>query len=295
MSRPARTLITTLTLAAGTFALPASGDRLAFPDWSSLYTPRGAIVADPSNTGTASFIREGISAGRALDSTARIPRLVETASDDAIAVRRVYLENMMRPLRINPRHDLGNVYAFVRDSDHGMEHVYAAAEHLRSSTGKTTIDFELNREPQKFIVNQAITRISGRELAGDIKARVFLKDGLATQFMIQRRISGAWRLVGRYRFNAAGCAGTYALAIACIKDLPKGGPVPGQRTATLPGGREVVVPATNEMIEVGFNVARIVNRSAQFSNLSIRTPQDIAVGTLNAPSRTSPVNFARLQ
>jgi len=266
-------------------AMPASAERLVMPDWGQLFSSSGDVRSGHARGGEASLIQDKISNGRAQDDTVRIPRTRNVEVNGVMKKRRIYLENTFRTGRVHRNHDLGNSYALTTEDASGAQQIYAAAEHLNHGRVNSQIEFELNREAPVITKRGRVTKVKGRELAGDIKARVVLRRGKPVQFLVQRRMSGKWRTAMRAKFRRNGCAGRPAVAMACVSELPNGGPVPANTGSVLPNGRPFPVPNSNSMVEIGLNMERLVNDKAIASVLTVRTPQDAAVGTISGEAQ----------
>jgi hypothetical protein len=232
------------------------------PGWTDLFDDTGK-VKDLFGGDSAAFIEDNISAGVATDMSI----LIDNSDVGNGTVQAV--------------NDLGNVYAYRTTDKKGNIVLFTGVEHLAVTGSNSYIDIEFNQD--KIQVWGGVPwKIHGQRTVGDLAIRINLIDGALYNVEFKCYAgdeSGGYQILKTaWPQDGQACTGSHGRYAFC-----SGAPVAGLAATNADvwdiWGAPVTVPAADSFVEVGINVGKLLGSNPDYSSLTLRTPEDIAIGT----------------
>jgi len=231
------------------------------PGWTDLFDDTGK-VKDLFGGDSAAFIEDNISAGVATDMT---------------ILNNGYVDNGT----VQATNDLGNVYAYRTTDKKGNLVLFAGVEHLSVTGSYSYIDIEFSQDKVQ-VWGGVPWKIHGQRTVGDLAIRMNLIDGalynVEFNYCAGDESGGYQILKTAWPLDGQPCTASHGLYAFC-SGATVSGLAPTNSDVWDIWGTPVRVPAADSFVAVGINVGRLLGSNPDYSSLTLRTPEDIAIGT----------------
>ena len=283
-----------LGLSVGLVSTPAHAvGELSLPQWADLFNPDGSHKDELDGSGTpvpggngisdyldlgaldAIFIEDNISDDLATDMSARLGAPV--LADDLV------FNDTVTAL-----YDLGNSYVLANWDTAGDLQIYAGVE-LLSAAGEsppadTYLEIEFNLDRVQVCSGNPWP-IHGQRSDGDLLVHMNFTQGALSSVEFKH-----WETGSGFQIDATAtiqpgdtepCHGGATPYVICTGTPPLDPPVGGFEVWDLDGNQVASVPPDG-FVEVGLDVAGLLGSNPDFTSISVRTPEDIALSAFRA-------------